>query len=202
MKGIDVSHYQGIIDWPIVAASGIQFAICKATQGITVQDPLFRRNIIGAKAAGILTGAYHFFNPMSDAKEQADNFLNQFVDTDFPMMLALDLEGPNWDGFGAMQRGEMVEVFLDYVEERRGRPMIYTSPAFARQYLQTVLFGLYKMWVADYAENIPAGWANYAIWQEKADARIPGIPGKDVDYDISSVDFSILMLRGKRSNDI
>ncbi len=75
LQGIDVSHYQGTIDWQKVAQAGIRFVFVKATQGITVVDPQFQTNWQEAKAAGLLRGAYHFFEPDDDPGQQAQNLL-------------------------------------------------------------------------------------------------------------------------------
>ena len=76
VPGIDVSYWNAGIDWPKVRATGQRFAITKATEGITYKDPTFNNNWSGAKAAGLLRGAYHFFRCNVDAQKQADYFIN------------------------------------------------------------------------------------------------------------------------------
>src|ERR1700677_3355012 len=74
VPGIDVSHYQGDIDWHAVAASGVKFAYIKATEGAAYIDPSFAQNVVGAQAAGVLVGVYHFLTA-GDWLAQASNFL-------------------------------------------------------------------------------------------------------------------------------
>src|SRR5262249_34286320 len=76
-KGIDVSHYQGTIDWAAVNDGGIGFAFMKATEGLTFVDSTFAANWSGAKAHGVVRGAYHFFRPQDDGIQQADFFLSK-----------------------------------------------------------------------------------------------------------------------------
>src|SRR5207302_823289 len=74
--GIDVSHYQGTINWPAVFASGERFAFEKATEGVTYTDPKFVTNMLAGKAAGVLMGAYHFARPLNNsAADEAAHFL-------------------------------------------------------------------------------------------------------------------------------
>jgi lysozyme len=74
IRGIDVSHYQGQIDWGAVEMSGIKFAFCKATEGIRITDHTFARNWDKLGKSGIYRGAYHFGHPENDAIEQAKHF--------------------------------------------------------------------------------------------------------------------------------
>jgi GH25 family lysozyme M1 (1,4-beta-N-acetylmuramidase) len=76
INGIDVSHYQGTINWTSVKSAGIEFAICKATEGTTYTDPTFATNYSHMKSKGITRGAYHFARPASDAVTQARFFVN------------------------------------------------------------------------------------------------------------------------------
>ena len=70
LRGIDVSHYQGNINWSKVATSGIKFACAKATEGITYVDPSFSANWVGMKSVGLTRCAYHFAHPKEDAATQ------------------------------------------------------------------------------------------------------------------------------------
>src|ERR1700704_4796393 len=74
-EGVDVSNHQGVVGWRRVAGAGIAFAIPKASEGTGFTDPYFVRNVQGARAAGILCGAYHFLSHDLPARTQADHFL-------------------------------------------------------------------------------------------------------------------------------
>src|SRR5216684_2415566 len=73
--GIDVSHFQAVVDWNTVSSGGDVFAFAKASEGASVKDMYFADNWVGMKTAGLLRGAYHFFHPSTDAQVQADLFL-------------------------------------------------------------------------------------------------------------------------------
>src|ERR1039458_8515560 len=79
IPGIDVSHFQAVVDWTAVAAGGVRFGFAKASEGMSVPDQYFLDNWSGIKAAGILRGAYHFFHPNADPQAQADNFLRRLA---------------------------------------------------------------------------------------------------------------------------
>lgn len=142
-SGVDVSRYQGFINWSAVAAAGIQFVFIKASEGQTVVDPRFSVNWTGAKSAGILRGAYHFFRPAIPPQAQAENFLTLLQGVD-PAELApvLDLElrkldGTDaWDAIPLSQRGGLAVEWLTAIEQSLGRrPMVYLSPSFALERL-------------------------------------------------------------------
>ena len=137
LRGIDVSHHQGVIDWGRVAKSDVAFAILKATEGGDYVDETFARNLAGARAAGLVVGAYHFFTFCRPGAEQAANFLGA-VPRDSPMLPpAVDIEfvgncaarPPVAD----LQRELM--AFLTPVEAAFGRPaIVYVVDAAAAQY--------------------------------------------------------------------
>src|SRR5262245_23448045 len=85
IRGIDVSHHQGVVDWRKVARSDVAFAILKATEGGDYVDDTFARNLAGAAASGLVVGAYHFFTFCRPGAEQAANFLRA-VPRDRPML--------------------------------------------------------------------------------------------------------------------
>lgn len=141
IKGIDVSHWQGTIDWKEVKNSGIAFAYAKASQGTTITDPMFATNVQGARAAGLPIGAYHYANPSApyspdQAKAEAQNFVNVMQNAgmgDFgDIMPVLDLEEPAITG--SLTSDEIASwgrVFVDTVKSLTNRQvMIYTGDWF------------------------------------------------------------------------
>lgn len=193
LKGIDVSHYQGLVKWDLVMKSGVSFAFLKATNGLAV-DPMFQENLKGARAAGLVVGAYHFFKPLSDPAEQAKNFLSQF-DPKSPILPALDLEWvkPNSpdDDYKQMtqqQKSEAAQAFLDVVQEAMRRiPVVYTCAPFANEHLVAFPGGYYPLWLARYAPTVPAGWKNWVFWQNTESGSCPGVHGP-VDGDVCNLD--------------
>jgi lysozyme len=189
-SGIDVSRRQGFIDWSAVAAAGIQFVFIKATEGQSVVDPRFRDNWAGAKSAGILRGAYHFFRPAIPPRAQADNFLTllQDVDTaDLAPVVDLELRklGGNdaWDAIPLSQRSGLAVEWLTAVEQALGRrPMVYLSPSFALEKLGgATALGAYPLWIAHYTANpqprVPPAWSDWTFWQYTERGTVSGIAG-------------------------
>ncbi|HEV3471189.1 MAG TPA: GH25 family lysozyme, partial [Pyrinomonadaceae bacterium] len=114
LLGIDVSHYQGGVNWEAVKAAGCAFAFAKATEGAGVTDPFFHANWAGMKAAGLLRGAYHFFRPAQDAAQQAAHFLStvQLQPGDLPPVLDVETA----DGVAGADLVGGVQTWLDAVE--------------------------------------------------------------------------------------
>ncbi|HEY8097730.1 MAG TPA: glycoside hydrolase family 25 protein [Methylobacter sp.] len=180
IQGIDVSHYQGSVNWADVESSGIVFAFAKATEGITVVDAEFDTNWAGINAAGIIRGAYHFYISTDDPEAQAENFLKavgSLAPGDLPPVL--DIE--NYAGAcGTASLAENVQTWLDAVQEGlQRRPMIYTGPSFWDKYM-TSQFGTYPLWVAEYGVSqprLPIGWTAWTIWQSTPSGVAQGVAG-------------------------
>lgn len=188
VRGIDVSHFQGDIDWTQVAAASIKFAIAKATEGTGVKDAKFAANYAGIKNSGMIRGAYHFFHPSSDAQAQAANFLQrvtQLEPGDLPPALDVEVN----DGKSASVIIAGVRQWLQAVETALGRkPMIYTSASFWNANLGgTGEFTDHPLWVAHYTfkpqPNIPNGFTTHAIWQFSQKGSVNGVAGNNVDLD-------------------
>ena len=191
VKGIDVSHYDGTIDWAKVKASGIAFAFMKATQSTDFVDPEFAANWKGAGAAGVIRGAYHYLQPEIDATAQADFFLATAgapAAGDLP--LALDLEVT--DNLTGAQVAAAAQTFLARVQAKTGRvPVVYTSARFWMT-LGTpgpapAPFAPYALWDAQWTTacpNMPAPWATWTFWQYASTGTVPGVSGMaNVDLD-------------------
>ena len=136
VPGIDVSYWDAGIDWPKVRATGQRFVFAKATEGITYKDPTFDDNWFGAKSAGLLRGAYHFFRCNVDAKKQADYFIDyvKTVKDNGELPPVLDLETN--DGMTKDKIVPAVKIWLDRVESAFGKkPIIYSGQYFLQDYL-------------------------------------------------------------------
>ncbi|WP_025715606.1 GH25 family lysozyme [Paenibacillus sp. 1-18] len=187
-QGIDVSHYNGKIDWQQVAAAGKTFAFIKATEGTKYQDNQFLVNVQGARDANILVGAYHFLNATTadGARLEAANFARAIDSAggrlDLPPVL--DYEN-NPKGLTSAQISEVAHAFLDEMEKLTGRqPIVYTGNVFAFKFDPT--FSMYKLWVARYSTTqkptaVPA-WNSWWAWQYSSTGSVPGINGA-VDLD-------------------
>lgn len=185
LQGIDVSNHQQTVDWNAVQQAGKIFAFMKATDGITYTDPEFATNWSGARAAGLLRGAYHFYETNDDPTAQAQNFLSavQLEPGDLPPVV--DIERTK-SGESASQIVQDLQTWLDVVEQATGRvPIIYTSPGYWNS-LGTSAFGRYPLWVAEYGVQSPkpvAGWEGWTFWQYSESGTVTGISGS-VDLDV------------------
>jgi lysozyme len=185
VQGIDVSYYQGDIDWATVRRAGIRFAFIKATEGGDHYDPKFLDNWHGAKRAGIARGAYHFVYWCRPAHEQALWFMLNVPSDPEALPPVLDLE---WNGHSKTCPGKVsrsvalqkIQIMLDAMQAHTGkRPIIYTDPAFYREVLQGQLHD-YHFWLRSVAAEPHKVYGNrkWAFWQFTQTGHVPGVKGK------------------------
>lgn len=182
--GIDVSRYQGSIDWAQLADAEVKFAYIQISRKIDDIDPKFETNWQAAKDVGILRGAYQRFQPDEDVIGQADIFLEKlgpFEEGDLPPMLDVEDSG----GLDADMIALHVRQWLTYVEAQLGvRPIIYTGRYFWRDTLESADFTEYPLWIAHYTDGcptIPEPWQQWALHQYSSQAVLPGITENTVD---------------------
>lgn len=191
LEGIDVSSWQGKIDWAKVKGSGVSFAFIKATEGVGYTNPRFKSDWSEAKLHGVIRGAYHFFDPGVSPADQARKFISTvgaLEPGDLPP--ALDLEGDKWNATNPNARIQMILSWLRAVEVGLGlQPIIYTSFAFAKDILKTGTsreVSHYRLWIAHYTSAaqplIPPPWSHWDFWQHTNHGRTPGVTG-NVDHD-------------------
>jgi lysozyme len=184
IPGIDISHFQGTIDWSAVAQAGKMFAFVKATQGLTYVDPQFHANWAGAKAAGLLRGAYHFYQPGDDPRQQAEFFLATVGLGPGDLPPALDVETSKGQTAGEIVQG--VQEWLSTVQQALGvTPLLYTDRTFWNT-LGAEGFGGYPLWIAEYgvaSPVLPAGWTSWTFWQSSETGTVPGVTGS-LDLDL------------------
>jgi len=184
--GIDVSHWQGTINWTSVKNSGVVFALTKATEGTTYTDPSFATNWAAMKAKGIVRGAYHFGRPGTDAVAQARYFVNVVKPTTGDLQLCLDLE--TTDGKTAAQVWAWTQAFCNEIQSLTHRPgIIYCSPSFWSSSVGNPTNNLNcALWIANWgvtSPTIPHAWTTWTFWQYSATGTTPGVSGNcDVDY--------------------
>jgi len=182
VKGIDISHHQGDIDWNKVknAQPKLAFVYIKCSEGKNYVDPKFKENADGAAAVGYKVGAYHYFRMTSSAHEQFDNFRVQMDAVYIDLIPMVDVERS--DGKPRKELQDSLQVLLNLLEEAYGKkPMIYGTN---RSYNELCApeFNHYPLYIGRYGKNKPVvtGPSHYTIWQYSEDARIPGI-SKPVD---------------------
>lgn len=178
--GIDISKYQGEVNFEKVKAAGISYIFIRATDGITYQDPNFKTNFLSAQAAGITVGAYHFYETNDDPEDQLKNFtsLVTLKSGDLPPVIDIERLHKKDD----LKLTENVQKFLDGLETHYGvKPIIYTGLRFSNKHL--IGFGNYPLWLAEYERDkpkLPNGWSKWTFWQWSQSHRVLGI---DVDVD-------------------
>lgn len=190
IEGIDVSHYQGAIDWGKVARSGKVFAYCKASEGVTIKDHAFAAHMMAGRALGVRMGAYHFLAGGTSGEAQAKAFLSVYCwrPRDLPPVLDLEVAGKGETPASLWVR---VTGWLKVVEAEAGiMPIIYCAADFMRRYHAAEIvpdLPANPLWVAHWgvtAPIIPPPWKDWLIWQKSNKGRVPGIRG-DVDLDVA-----------------
>lgn len=175
--GIDISHYQGDLLENLKKHQGIDFVICKATQGITYTDPMFATNWRVLKEQGMLRGTYHFYMADDPPLPQARHFyemVQAIEPTDLPPIIDVEKLGLRGDQ-EKWKFKEDLKRFIKEVEKLFARrPMIYTNYEFAQAHMDDDWFAQYPLWIADYQEKqqprIPDAWKEhgYKIWQKSS----------------------------------
>ncbi len=195
VEGIDISTYQGTIDYAKVKAAGKRFVVAKTSEGIGFTDPKWQLNKANAMAAGLAVTGYHFARPDGNptkAVAEADWFVSQLALQPGMLVPALDLEVAGTLSVAALQA--WVGAWLGEVYAKTGvRPMIYTSPSFWSTHLgNTSMFadqGYKILWVAHWFVSSPTvpgnnwGGKGWTFWQYDDCGSVPGITSGCVDLD-------------------
>lgn len=192
--GIDVSKWNGDIDWDMVKNAGVEFAIIRAgyrgsVTGSLVEDPRFADNIRGATASGIPVGVYFFTQAVNEveAVEEASAVLRlvREYELDYPIFIDTEGAGGNGraDGLDVAARTQVCEAFCRTIENAGYEAGVYGSRNWYNNRLETSKLENYCIWLAEYrSEPIYQGY--YQIWQYTSKGSIDGISG-NVDMNIS-----------------
>jgi len=179
--GIDVSYYQGTVNWAQVKASGRAFAFARVSDGLNYPDTKFAQNWPAMKSAGLVRGAYQFFRPSQDPASQAQLLIDKLEANgglkpgDLPPVL--DLESA--DGLASSAVVARAKTWLAKVEAKYGvKPLVYTA-AFMSNVIGTS-FSAYPLWVANYqttCPTMPSGWTDWKFWQSSDSGSVSGVGG-------------------------
>jgi len=186
VHGIDISHYQGKINWSMLEQTRqgqfpVQFIFMKATEGGDYPDKRFVANFDSAKAHGFIRGAYHFYNPKTDADKQADFFIHSVkLETgDLPPVLDIEMKGKDMKKLQAD-----LKLWLRKVEDHYGvKPIIYASYKFKTKYLNDSVFNSYPYWIAHYYVDSVYYKGDWKFWQHTDVGTLPGIK-EQVDLNV------------------
>ena len=188
VRGVDVSSYQGNIDWPLLAAQDIDFAYIKATEGSSSQDPYFCQNWQGASETNIRIGAYHFFSFESGGDTQARNFIDTVepVDNMLPPVIDVEYYGrfTSEDSIDVDSVKKELRIMVDLLTEEYGmKPVIYVSESSYK----TIIKGSFEdcgLWYRSVYSGIPDG-VDWVFWQYSNRHRLKGYDGNEIFIDMN-----------------
>jgi len=191
--GVDVSAFNGTVDWAKVKNAAYSFAFAKASEGADRLDSQFAANWEGMLAAGIKRGAYHYFHPAEDPVVQAQFFAKtaDLLADDLPPVVVVETNDD-------LPNNEVLQNLTSFLNELRSltnrQPILFTNPNFwqtltgaqssAQQSSSASAFPTseYLLWVANYTRNeqpsLPAGWGTWTFWQYSGEGQVPGIQGQ------------------------
>ncbi|MDO4544635.1 MAG: GH25 family lysozyme [Bacillota bacterium] len=185
-RGIDVSVWQGEIDFDRVRDAGIQALYIRAGEGTNIVDEYFERNYEGARKAGLKYGFYHYVTARSESEAamQADFFANLIQSKPQDMRAAMDFE--NLSGLTADEAVAIARAYLERLEDRLGHtPAVYSDAYDTASVWRSILTD-YPLWVADYGVDEPyttGGWDSWSGFQYSDRGSVDGISGHvDLDY--------------------
>lgn len=194
IHGIDISHYQGNIDWDKLRNHGfignhpVRFIMIKATEGSTKLDDKFVDNFYQAREYGFIRGAYHFWSNKTTGVEQANHYINnvKLEEGDLPPVLDVEHK-PKTQTTQEFKKNVM--SWLKIVEnEYHVKPIIYTYYKFKSEYLSDSIFDTYPYWIAHYYVDSIEYKGKWKFWQHTDCGRLPGIKGF-VDFNVYNGSF-------------
>ena len=189
VKGVDVSSYQGDIDWEKLSENDISFAFIKATEGSGYIDKNFDENIKEIQETDIAAGAYHFMSFESDGEKQARNFIST-VDPDMldlPPVVDVELYGAYADNPPDYETVEKIlgELLSGLTEAYGKRPIIYTNLSTYYLYIAGV-FDEYDIWMCDLKDEPELlGDVDWKFWQYSHTGKLPGYSGGEKHIDLN-----------------
>lgn len=180
LEGIDVSRYQGYIDYSSVRASGIEIVYIRSSLGNSYVDPYFRQNYNNAKANGLKVGFYHYViaRNVTEAREEARFFASTISGLQPDCLLAMDFEQLN--GLSNYEVNQISLAFLQELENLTNkRAVVYSDSYNANNVFDSTIASRYPLWLAQYGVSSPnpGNWSNWIGWQYTDKGEIPGING-------------------------
>ena len=197
VKGVDVSKYQGNIDWNKVKASGIEFAIIRVGYrgygtGVLVEDSTFRQNIRGATAAGLKVGLYFYSQAINEteAVEEASMVISlcQGYNISYPIYFDTEKVAGDTgraDNISRAQRTANAVAFCETIRNSGYKAGVYSYASWFYNQLNMASLSPYSIWIAQYRDELSFDY-NYDIWQYSSTGSVPGIP-KPTDMNVSKL---------------
>ena len=191
-EGVDVSVYQGNIDWNKAKADGIEFAIMRAGYGkyVSQKDKYFDQNMKNAKAAGLPCGVYWFSYALTpeDAIKEADACYEVIKNYKLEYPVSFDMETESQMKLPKETVAQIIEAFCGRMESYGYYTTLYTYASFLNYKVEDRIFDKYDIWVAHYNTSKPAFNRNYGLWQYSCTGSVWGITG-NVDRDYVYLDY-------------
>lgn len=190
IRGVDVSYYQGEIDWKVLEKEGISFAYIKATEGSGHTDIKFEKNWKAAKETDLKIGAYHFFSFESEGKAQAEHFISAVPKEEGMLPPAVDIEFYGDKFFNRPEAEETrkeLQSLLDELENYYGvKPVIYATESSYSMYIRGA-FDAYPLWIRNiyFSPNLgmPGKWT---FWQYDSEGKLQGYSGEEEYIDMNA----------------
>ena len=184
IPGIDVSKYQGNVDWTKVKAAGYKYALVRIGyangDGSIVADPYFKKNVNGAAAAKLAVGVYlySYIDSEEYARIAAANVLELLAGHTLTMPVVLDYEhAAKYAAFGKAKNTAICNAFMAVIAKAGYLPMFYSYTSFVNSYMDMAALDQYEgLWIANYTGKI--GVDNAAVWQHSSSGSVPGVPGR------------------------
>ena len=190
--GIDVSKWNGSIDWNAVKNSGVSYVIIRvgyrgSSQGSLIDDPTFKTNIKGATAAGLKVGVYFFTQAVDEveAVQEASMVLDRIsgYKISYPVFLDVEASGGRGDKIDSATRTAVCKAFCNTIQNAGYTAGIYANKTWLTGKMDAGALGSYKIWLAQYAAT-PTYTGRYDLWQYKSTGKVSGISG-NVDLNLS-----------------
>lgn len=199
LKGIDVSYYQGTIDWNKVKNAGYQFAMLRAGYGFNTVDSQFRRNASECNRLGIPIGVYWFCYALDtkSAIQEAEGCLDAIADfrLDYPVCYDMEEASIGYASkhgvtINSTMATNIVKAFCDHIEDNGYFAMYYSNKHFLQSYFSPALSEEYALWYAYYRKTLDN--PNCGMWQYTSEGKVPGIHGH-VDMNLCFVDYPAII---------
>lgn len=190
--GIDVSKWNGTIDWNAVKNSGVSYVIIRvgyrgSSQGALIEDPKFKTNIKGATAAGIKVGVYFFTQAVDEveAVQEASMVLDRIsgYKISYPVFLDVEGSGGRGDAIDSATRTAVCKAFCNTIKNAGYTSGIYANKTWLSSKMDAGALSGYKIWLAQYAKT-PTYTGRYDLWQYRSNGKVSGISG-NVDLNLS-----------------
>lgn len=203
-RGIDVSKWQGSINWKKVSQDGIDFAMIRSSYGSEHTDETLKKNVAGCEKYGIDYGFYHYTyaKSVSEARKEAKYFLKTIKNYNPEYPIVLDIEEEFYKQMSRKKVTDIIVAFMEVLEDAGYYAMIYSSPTFINGYTTVSRLEPYDIWIACWGDEERLDYyydGHYGMWQYSSTGSVKGIKG-DVDLDYAFKDYAYVIKKNGLNN--